>query len=187
MARGRGATERSKEGRSDRSAHNPVVGSTAAPDATQGLLKAGTERPGQATLSYRVASTTGGGVVSARVSGAELEAFDALIKSAGRRSRSDALRVMVRAASGFLEFSREDAAALSEIARELHKIGVNVNQIALAANRGRVPMMRAEWQAVNDLRALLPPLRKMLKQIVDERRRKGAALFQAEVAGARNG
>ena len=187
MTRVRGTTERSKEGRFDCSAHNLVAGSTASPVATQGLVKAGTDLPDAATLSDRAASTTGGGVLSSRVSGEELEAFDALIKSLDLRSRSDALRVLVRAASGFLEFSREDATALSEIARELHKIGVNVNQIALAANRGRVPMMRAEWQAVNDLRALLPPLRKMLKQIVDERRRKGAALFQAEVAGARNG
>ena len=150
-------------------------------------MKAGVGRHVLPPSADRAATTTGGAVLSARVSGDELAAFDALIKTLGLRSRSDALRVMVRGASGFLEFSREDAAALSEIAHELHKIGVNVNQIALAANRGRVPMMRAEWQAVNELRAVLPPLRKMLKQIVDERRRKGAALFREEVAGAHNG
>ena len=187
MARGRRAAERGREGRSDTSAHVPAVGYFSSPDATDGAVGAGSGRVRPAISADRAASTTGGGVVSARVSGEELAAFDGLITSLGLRSRSDALRVMVRSASGFLEFSREDAAALSEIAHELHKIGVNVNQIALAANRGRVPMMRAEWQAVNELRAVLPPLRKMLKQIVDERRRKGAALFQAEVAGARNG
>ena len=187
MTQGRGASERVKEGRSDSSARTPRVEPGAAPDASHGALKAGAARHDLPPSAYRAATTTGGGVLSARVSGDELAAFDALIKTLGLRSRSDALRVMVRSASGFLEFSREDAAALSEIAHELHKIGVNVNQIALAANRGRVPMMQAQWQAVNELRAVLPPLRKMLKLIVDERRRKGAALFREEIAGTRNG
>ena len=187
MTQGRGGSERVKKGRSDSSARHPRVEPSAVPDATFDALTAGADRHDLAPSSDRAATTTGGAVLSARVSSAELEVFDALIKTLGLRSRSDALRVMVRGASGFLEFSREDAAALSEIAHELHKIGVNVNQIALAANRGRVPMMRAEWQAVNELRAVLPPLRKMLKQIVDERRRKGAALFRKEVVGARNG
>ena len=187
MIQCRGASERVKEGRSDASARTPTAEPSAAPDASHGAVKAGAARHDVSPLSNRAATTTGGGVLSARVSGDELAAFDALIQTLGLRSRSDALRVMVRGASGFLEFSREDAAALSEIAHELHKIGVNVNQIALAANRGRVPMMQAQWHAVNELRSVLPPLRKMLKQIVDERRRKGAALFREEVVGARNG
>jgi hypothetical protein len=51
---------------------------------------------------------------------------------------------VARMASGFLEFSREDSARLEEIRYELAKIGTNVNQIALAANRGRASMVRTQ-------------------------------------------
>jgi hypothetical protein len=83
------------------------------------------------------ATTTSGTILSARVSSGELKAFDAMVAELGYRSRSDALRAMIRVGSGFLEFSREDAEALLEAQTALHKIGVNVNQIALAANRRR--------------------------------------------------
>ena len=97
---------------------------------------------------------------------------------------------MVRMASGFLEFSREDSAKLEEIRYELGKIGTNVNQIALAANRGRAPMVRAQWASVDELRRSLPMVAKALSQIIAERRRQGVALFRkfAETQkGARRG
>jgi Arc/MetJ-type ribon-helix-helix transcriptional regulator len=133
------------------------------------------------------ATTTSGNILSARVSREELRAFDALIGAHGFRSRSDALRAMIRLAAGFLEVSREDGAALSELQHELHKIGVNVNQIALAANRRQVPLMQAQWQGLNDLRAVLPSVRTLLKQMVDEHRRRGTALFRAVVAEVDHG
>ena len=75
-----------------------------------------------------------GQVVSCRLPAEELHAFDALCTQLGAKSRSDGVRSVVRMASGFLEFSREDSARLEEIRYELGKIGTNVNQIALAAN-----------------------------------------------------
>jgi hypothetical protein len=81
-------------------------------------------------------------------------------------------------ASGFLEFSREDSLRLDEIRYELGKIGTNVNQIALAANRGRAPMVRAQWAAVEELRKALPAVVRVLNQVIAERRRKGVALFR---------
>ena len=133
------------------------------------------------------ATSTSGTILSARISKDELLAFDAMVAELGYRSRSDALRAMIRVGSGFLEFSREDAEALLEVQHELHKIGVNVNQIALAANRRRVNLVQAQWQDLNELRAVLPPVRMLLKQINDEHRRRGMALFRRQFDGADHG
>ncbi|MBH1974351.1 MAG: plasmid mobilization relaxosome protein MobC [Rhodobacteraceae bacterium] len=93
-------------------------------------------------------------------------------------------------ASGFLEFSREDSENLEEIRYELGRIGTNVNQIALAANRGRAPMVKAQWASVDELRRSLPMVAKALSQIIAEHRRQGVALFRKFVEaqeGARHG
>lgn len=131
-----------------------------------------------------------GQVVSCRLPAEELHAFDALCTQLGAKSRSDGVRSVVRMASGFLEFSREDSAKLEEIRYELGKIGTNVNQIALAANRGRAPMVKAQWASVDELRRSLPMVAKTLSQIIAERRRQGVALFRKFVEaqeGARHG
>ena len=131
-----------------------------------------------------------GQVVSCRLPAEELQAFDALCTQLGAKSRSDGVRSVVRMASGFLEFSREDSARLEDIRYELAKIGTNVNQIALAANRGRAPMVKAQWASVDELRRSLPMVAKALSQIIAERRRQGVALFRkfAETQeGARHG
>ena len=119
-----------------------------------------------------------GQVVSCRLPAEELHAFDALCTQLGAKSRSDGVRLVVRMASGFLEFSREDSTKLEEIRYELGKIGTNVNQIALAANRGRAPMVKAQWASVDELRRSLPLVAKALSQIIAERRRQGVALFR---------
>lgn len=131
-----------------------------------------------------------GQVVSCRLPAEELHAFDALCTELGAKSRSDGVRSVVRMASGFLEFSREDSAKLEEIRYELGKIGTNVNQIALAANRGWAPMVKAQWASVDELRRSLPMVAKTLSQIIAERRRQGVALFRKFVEaqeGARHG
>jgi hypothetical protein len=119
-----------------------------------------------------------GQVVSCRLPAEELQAFDALCIQLGAKSRSDGVRSVVRMASGFLEFSREDSTRLEEIRYELAKIGTNVNQIALAANRGRAPMVKAQWASVEELRRSLPMVAKALSQIIAEHRRQGVALFR---------
>jgi Bacterial mobilisation protein (MobC) len=99
----------------------------------------------QAVGRGRPRSENKGHVVSCRLPAEELHAFDALCTQLGAKSRSDGVRSVARMASGFLEFSRDDSAKLEEIRYELGKIGTNVNQIALAANRGRAPMVKAQW------------------------------------------
>ena len=154
-------------------------GSTAVSGSAAKALSATANRAGDETASAETpakrgqtarndATTTGGTILSARV-------------------RSDALRAMIRVGSGFLEFSREDAEALLEVQHELHKIGVNVNQIALAANRRRVNLVQAQWQDLNELRAVLPSVRTLLKQINDEHRRRGIALFRHQSDGCTHG
>ena len=158
------------------------------------LAKAGNEVSDSAVQQGagrgRPRSEDKGQVVSCRLPADELHAFDALCTQLGAKSRSDGVRSVVRMASGFLEFSREDSAKLEEIRYDLGKIGTNVNQIALAANRGRAPMVKAQWASVEELRRSLPMVAKAMSQIIAERRRQGVALFRKFVEtqeGARHG
>ncbi len=157
---------------------------------TAAQLAAVPKKPSEAPRRGRPVADGAGQVVSCRLPAEELRAFDALCAQLGAKSRSDGVRSIVRMASGFLEFSREDSAKLEEIRYELGKIGTNVNQIALAANRGRAPMVRAQWASVEELRRSLPLVTKALSQIIAERRRQGVALFRKFVEaqeGARHG
>jgi len=157
---------------------------------TAAQLVAMPNKPSEAPRRGRPVADGSGQVISCRLPAEELNAFDALCTQLGAKSRSDGVRSIVRMASGFLEFSREDSTKLEEIRYALGKIGTNVNQIALAANRGRAPMVRAQWAAVDELRRSLPLVPKALGQIIAERRRQGVALFRKFVEaqeGARHG
>jgi hypothetical protein len=146
------------------------------------LTKAGNEFADSAVQQVskrgRPQSEDKGQVVSCCLPAEDIHAFDALCTQLGANSRWDGVRSAVRMASGFLEFSREDSAKLKEIRYEVGKIGTNVNQIALATNRGRAPMVKAHWASVDDLRQSLPMMAKALSQIIAERRRQGVALFR---------
>jgi Arc/MetJ-type ribon-helix-helix transcriptional regulator len=131
--------------------------------------------------------TTGGRILSVRVSREEAQAFDAAIGSAGFTSRSEALRALVRGAGSAVAPLPEETELLAGLARELHKIGVNVNQIALAANRRQIALMRSEWDAVGALRELLPELRLAIGRLVSLRRQAGRAALGAATAGASSG
>jgi hypothetical protein len=110
---------------------------------------------------------------------------DAAIATAGFSSRSEALRSLVRGAGGAVAPLPEETELLSAIARELHKIGVNVNQVALAANRRQIALMRAEWDEIGHLRKLLPELRLAIGRLVGLRRQAGRAALDRPAAGHR--
>jgi hypothetical protein len=131
--------------------------------------------------------TTGGRILSVRVSREEALAFDAATLSAGFASRSEALRSLVRGAGGAVAPLPEETELLAGLARELHKIGVNVNQIALAANRRQIALMRAEWDEISALRKLLPELRLAIGRLVGLRRQAGRAALGAATAAAPSG
>lgn len=130
-------------------------------------------------------TTTDGKPVSARLTPVEIEQLEWLKARFAFGSNSDAIRALVRAASGMLEFDPVTAEKLSEVKAELHKIGVNVNQIALAANKGRVDLARREWAALNAVRQALPGVRIYLQAVVDEQRRRGTRLFQKFIEAER--
>lgn len=137
-----------------------------------------TARPGGPGRS-RETATTGGQAVSAWLSPVELDAFEALKARHGYGSTSDALRALVRAASGMLEFDPATGARLEALRAELQGIGGAVSAIALAANQGRINPTGEQWAALNALRQTLPEMRADLQAVVDEQRRRGIRLFAA--------
>lgn len=123
-------------------------------------------------------TTSAGKNVGMRLSPTELHALEKLKSRRGYTSNSDAMRSLLRLAVGLLEFEPEEAAQLEGVQSELHKIGVNINQIALAANRGRTDLLQHQWNEINDLRRALPEVRNHLKAVVEEQRRKGIRLYE---------
>lgn len=67
--------------------------------------------------------TTGGRILSVRVSREEAQAFDAAIGTAGFTSRSEALRVLVRGVGRAVAPLPEETELLAGLGRELRKIG----------------------------------------------------------------
>lgn len=171
-------TDPTRPGDHGRLTAKPRVHSKAAAKASMG-------RPRRS----RETATTGGKSVSARLSPLELEALEALKDRHGLRSNSDALRALVRSASGMLETDPATATGLEAIRAELHEIGVSVNGIALAAGQGRIDPAREHWAALSALRQALPEMRSYLRAVVDEQRRRGIRLFaefrEAEGGGPR--
>lgn len=139
----------------------------------------------QHEVRSRDSATTDGKPVSARLTPAEIEQLEWLKARFGFGSNSDAIRALVRAASGMLEFDPVTAEKLDELRGELRKIGVNVNQIALASNRGRIDLARQEWQAVDELRRAFPRVEGYLRAVVNEQRRRGTRLFQKFIEAGR--
>lgn len=131
------------------------------------------------------ASGTAGVVVTVRLAVAEAQVFDAQVAGLGLRSRSEGLRAAVRVASRFLEFSREENASLDDLTRELNKIGVNVNQLARAANSGRLPAGGRQFEVLNDLHREVSRLRTFMLDLTAERRRRGIKLFAQYVRAER--
>lgn len=121
--------------------------------------------------------------VSFRLSEEEYRVFTALASECGCASNAEFARVLVRSASGFLEVSRDKGDELNEIRAELHKIGVNINQIARAANSGRIELVQMQWEDVRELKKHIIPLRTYLNGVVDEVRRKGARLWRKSEFG----
>ncbi|MDQ1902793.1 DNA mobilization endonuclease VirD1/MobC family subunit [Paracoccus sp. WLY502] len=143
---------------------------------------ANTSRPRRS----RESATTEGKPVSARLSPAEREALETLKSRHGFGSNSDALRALVRSASGLLEAEPATAIGLEAIRGELHEIGVSVNAIAMAAGQGRIDPSHEQWAALSALRQTLPEMRSYLRAVVDEQRRRGIRLF-AEFREAEDG
>ncbi|MFN8683944.1 plasmid mobilization relaxosome protein MobC [Paracoccus sp. P2] len=127
------------------------------------------------------ATTTYGSVVTVRLSPEEVRQLDGLKAVLGTDSRSDVLRSLLRSGVGMIEFPPDQAAKIEEIRHELHKIGVNINQIAFAANAKKIKLAKGHMGALDELRAALPQVRTYLQAVVSEQRRRGIRLFRAFV------
>lgn len=139
-------------------------------------------RPGD-----RARPTTGGPILSTRVTAEEMLAFDAALAAAGYRSRSEALRALLRGAGGAVSVTAAEAELLGTLAHELHKVGVNVNQIALAANRRQISLVMSQWEELRALRQLLPELRLGIGRLVALRRKAGQTALGAGSGGGQAG
>lgn len=129
------------------------------------------------------AATSANRIVAFRLSEDEFRAFSVLAMESGCETNGEFARVLVRSAAGFVEISREKADALEEIRAELHKIGVNVNQIARAANSRKVHLAKAQWDEITKLSNDLVPLRTYFNGIVAEARRKGSRWWRKSEYG----
>ena len=130
-------------------------------------------------LRQSEATTTYGRAITVRLSPEELRQLDRLKDEIGTNSRSDVLRTLLRSGVGLLEFPPEQTARLEEIKSELHKIGVNINQIAFAANTRKIELARGHLHALDELKSSLPKVRTYLQSVVDEQRRRGVRLFRS--------
>lgn len=146
--------------------------------AETGLPRSAVAKVKNRSIRDSAAVTTGSKVMSVRLTEAERDGFEALKERFGFSSNSNALRGIVRIAIGMLEFEPELAAELIAVKAELQKIGVNVNQIALAANRGRIDLMPPDWESLKDLKRTIPQVRMVVDGVVDEHRRRGTRLFR---------
>jgi transposase len=121
--------------------------------------------------------------ITVRLSAEEYRAFLELMERGGYKNNADFCRALVRSAAGFVEIAGESTKELETISREVSKIGVNINQIARAANSKKVHLVDRQWEDIRELRSRLPELRSRLKAVVSEARRKGAQLWRKSEFG----
>ncbi|MDO5759060.1 MAG: hypothetical protein Q4P24_16640 [Rhodobacterales bacterium] len=123
--------------------------------------------------------------VHVRLTNEEFAALDDFVTVAGFPSRTAALRSLIRAATGFLELSREDYLDLVEVRTELRAQGRNLNQIAHAMNKaafkGQVMIAPEDKAFLSDVRRTYVDFDGMLSSAFREVRQLGRdALHTAE-------
>lgn len=122
-------------------------------------------------------------VISVKMTAAELAEFDAQIAVLGLK-RNRALRIAARRVGGFVELDADTVALLREINRAVAGIGVNVNQIAKAANRTHEPAYQRFLEERAQLGAELARLDAVLQPLFDVAKRRGDGLQRLEAAAA---
>jgi len=118
-------------------------------------------------------------LVSFRVSAAEKKAFDEALARAGFKDRSDALRALVRNSVGLLDRNFAFVGEVKALYDEVSAIGVNVNQIARAVNRGQAPPMREAGKELLELKSQLRQVLPVLNHVVQEARRSNERVWAA--------
>lgn len=117
--------------------------------------------------------------VSFRISAGEQEAFDEELARAGFKDRSDALRALVRNSVGLLDRNFAFVGEVKALYDEVSAIGVNVNQIARAVNRGQAPPLREAGKDLAELKSQLRKVLPALNNVVQEARRSNERVWAA--------
>ena len=120
-------------------------------------------------------STTGGALLTCRLSQEEFEGFDQAWEAAGLASRSDAVRVLVRRAAGLFEPDHREIGAWAEVAHQLRGVATNINQMAKAANRGQIAWGAEERAEMRDLAKGVHDLEVRLRRLSQGARQASAA------------
>ena len=113
-----------------------------------------------------------GAGTSAYLKAPEREALDRLTAEHGYRSRSHLLAHLVRSAAGLATMDAESASVLREIAKQLRGVAVNINQMARAANRGKLAWAETDKAEMQDLAQGCGRLSRQVAQLTSTAARK---------------
>lgn len=120
-------------------------------------------------------------VVHLRLSDEEFQALKVFMVDGGFKNRTAALRSLIRSATGFLDLKRSDFVDLTELRRELHSQGTNLNQIVRALNRsafnGGANLSRDDKAFLTDLRKVYGSFEAHVSRVFSEVRQKGRDAF----------
>ena len=122
--------------------------------------------------------------VTFRLSAREKQAFEDEVTRAGFKCPSDALRALVRNSVGLLDRNFAFVGEVKALYDELSAIGVSVNQIARAVNRGQAPPLSEAGEELARLKSQLRQVLPVLNEVVAEARRSNEQLWAAAREGA---
>ncbi len=144
-----------------------------------GVAKSTVYRLRSAAISAKRPAHSPTETVGFRISAGERDAFDEELARAGFKDRSDALRALVRNSVGLLDRNFAFVGEVKALYDELSAIGVNVNQIARAVNRGQAPPLREAGKELAELKSQLRQVLPVLNAVVQEARRSNERLWAA--------
>lgn len=112
---------------------------------------------------------------SVRATPQELEVLDATWRGRGYASRNHLLRHLIRVAAEVADPDPENAAQLAGIARQLRGMAVNINQMARAANRGKLRWSDREKTEMVELARTCGKLTREISGVLGQAARRGRA------------
>ncbi|MEM7243159.1 MAG: ribbon-helix-helix domain-containing protein [Pseudomonadota bacterium] len=113
-------------------------------------------------------------LLQTRVTPEEGELLDQLVKAHGFKSRSTALRALIRISTGLLETDPAIIRAWKDFARSNVKIGNNINQLTRKVNRGELIWKEEDRRLVEAVRQNVHEVNRLLADYLQEMRVNGA-------------
>lgn len=122
--------------------------------------------------------------VSFRAPRSELDAFEALAAEAGLGRRGSAFRALLRMSTGLLTVPAAQLAQAHHAAIALSSLGINLNQLARAVNRGKLRLDDEDRALLGALAREVEALRRQFQRAHEEAKERQA---HARAALARHG